>query len=96
MDGNHSKPVEESLDNLSSSEIDEYICQKEKELREAIEVNETIEQEIMQLQKQIIQHQLTKKEREMTRSKSHANIKTLNINLRIARSKFWSAKNSGL
>ncbi len=95
VEGNHIKPAEESLDNLSSAEIDDFICRKEIELKEAISTNEVVEQEIMHLQKQIIQHQLVKKELEMKRSKSHANIKTINADLRIARSKFWAIKNEG-
>lgn len=83
------------LEFLSSTEIDEYICFLEKDLKEAIETNETVEQERLLLQKQIIELQLKKKDLDMIISKSHARIKTLSVDLRIARSKFWSVRNEG-
>lgn len=89
------KQTEIYLDDLSSAEIDEYICRLEKELKEAIEINETVEQERLLLQKQIIELQLKKKNLDMTISKSHARIKTLQVDLRIARSKFWMVRNEG-
>lgn len=83
----------DNLDNLSSAEIDEQICLLERDLKEAITANEIVEQERLELQKKIIRLQLEKKDLEMTLSKSHANLKTLQADIRIAKSKYWAVKN---
>ena len=82
--------------NKTASEIDENIVELEKELKEAIVNHEVVEQSKLELQRDILTIQVKKKDLEMILSKSSMNIRQLSITLRIARSKFWSAKNSGL
>ncbi len=85
-----------NFNEMTASEIDEKIVELEKELRQAIVAHETVEQSKLLLQREILTIQVKKKDFEMSLSKSATNIRQLNVTLRIARSKFWSAKNSGL
>lgn len=87
---------ETNYDSMTASEIDTKIVELEKELRGLICSHETVEQEKLLLQRDILTLQVKKKNIEMVLSKSMTNIRQLNINLRIARSQFWAAKNSGL
>ncbi|MDD2869620.1 hypothetical protein [Neomegalonema sp.] len=83
------------IDNLSSDELNQVVCQLEKEYKDAIKSNEVIEQERLELQKKIIQLQLIKKDLDMSLSKSHANLKLKNADLRIARNRYWAVRGEG-
>jgi hypothetical protein len=82
-----------NLDKLSSAEIDDYVCAMEKLHKECITSHETVEQERLEIQRQILELQLRKKEMDMGISKSKTNLRQLEIDLKIARSKFWAVKN---
>ena len=55
------------LENLSSSEIDDKICELESQHKKMIENQEIVEQKRLAFQKQIIELQLKKKELEIHR-----------------------------
>jgi hypothetical protein len=81
------------LDRLSSSEIDQYICEMESALKEQIVDHEEKEQKRLEIQRQILELQLRKKELEMVLSTSKTEMEQKKIDLKIARSKFWAVKN---
>lgn len=68
----------------------------QKQLKQAIEANETFEQSRLDLQRQIIKLQLSKKELEMALSKSHSNLSQLRISIKLKESQFWQARNGGI
>ena len=82
--------------NSSASEIDTKIVELEKELKTCIGSHEVVEQEKLLIQRDILNLQVKKKDLEMSLSKSMSNIRQLTISLRILRSQFWSARNSGI
>ena len=84
------------LDNLTAAEIDTKIVELEKELKSCIVSHEVVEQEKLSFQRDILNLQVKKKDVEMSLSKSMSNIRQLTISLRILKSQFWQAKNSGL
>lgn len=85
-----------NTDNLSAYQIDEKIVEAEKELKELINQNQIVEQEKLNLQREILELQVKKKNLEISLSKSTTNIRQLTITLKILRSKFWAAKDQGL
>ena len=80
----------------TATEIDTKIVELEKELKTCIGSHEVVEQEKLFLQREILNLQVKKKDFEIALSKSMSNIRQLTISLRILKSQFWSAKNSGL
>lgn len=86
----------DNLDKLSATQIGNIIDEKEKELSEAIKNYYLIEQEKLILQKTILEHQTRKKDLEIALSKAGHILRQLNIELKLLKSKFWSARNSGL
>lgn len=85
----------DNLDNLSSEAIGNIIDEKEKELSRLIRVYYTIDQEKLILQKEILEKQTKKKDLEIALSKASHNVRQINIDLKLLRSKFWSVKNEG-
>lgn len=83
------------LNSLSTDEISREIDKKEQELKTAIVAHEVLEQERLNIQRQILELQLKKKDREIPLSKSSSNIKQINIELRLLRSRYWTVKNEG-
>ncbi len=82
--------------NKSSAEIGVEIDEQEKQISTMLEAYQKVEQEILLLQRQILELQLQKKDFEMAKSKGGHNIKQANIELKLLKSKFWQAKNQGL
>ena len=80
----------------SSAEIGVEQDGKEKENQIAIKNCATIEQEILLLQRQIIDLQGKKKDLEYAHSKASQNLRVINSELRILKQSFWAARNSGL
>jgi len=80
----------------SSYDISLEIDKKEKSLSELLKTNQVVEEEKLNLQKKILDMQSSKKDLEISLSKSSHNIKQINIELKLLKSKFWGAKNSGL
>jgi len=80
----------------NSADISNQITEKENELANALENQQKVEQEILLLQRDILELQYKKKNLEITNSKAKHNIKQLNIEIKLLTSKFWLAKNSGL
>lgn len=84
-------PVEKS-----SAEIGNTIDEKEKDYREAVKNISSVEQEILIIQKQIIDLQGKKKDLELIKCKATQNIRLLSSELRVLKQSFWASKNSGL
>jgi len=82
-----------SLEHLASSEIDEMIVSKEKELQEAMHSLAVVEEAKNRLSRQILELQIKKKDTENTLSKANFNVKTINSELRVLKSAFWKARN---
>ena len=84
------------LTNKSSAEIGNFVDEKEKELSIALSNYAQIEQERLLLQREILEKQVIKKDFDIKISKAGHNIKQMNIELKLLKSAFWNAKNSGL
>jgi len=80
----------------SSYDISLEIDNKERELSELLKTNQIVEEEKLNLQKKILDLQSKKKDLEISLSKSTHSIRQMNIELKLLKSKFWGAKNSGL
>ncbi len=85
----------DNLDNLSSAQIGNVIDEKEKELSGAITNYYVIDQEKLNLQKEILIKQTLKKDLEIKLSIAGHIVRQINIEIKLLKSKFWSAKNSG-
>ena len=83
-------------DNRSSSEIADRISELEAKLRGMISDHEVVEQERLDLQRQILELQLKKKKLEATISQSKSNMNLLKIDIKLETSRFWATKNAGL
>ena len=91
------KIIDDLRDNmLTATEIDNIKVEKEKELKQLIVNHEIVEQEKLNLQREILLLQIKKKDLESMLSKSKSNIKQLQIEIGILKSQFWSARNGGL
>ena len=86
----------DSLDNKSSYDISLLIDEKEKALSQALKDYYTIEQEKLTLQRDILEQQTKKKSLEIALSKAGHILRQMNIELKLLRSKFWAARNSGI
>lgn len=75
-------------------EIENLRNEKTKELKVMIQSHEVVEQEKLNIQRQILELQLKKKDLEMALSKSKSNIKQKNIEISLLTSQFWAEKNS--
>ena len=82
--------------NMSSTDIGNVIAEKEKELSESISIQQTVDLEILEVSKKILDLQRAKKDLQISDSKAKHNVKQLSIQLRFLKSKFWSARNEGL
>lgn len=80
----------------SSAEISCEIALKEQELANLIDNTLPIDQEILLIQRSIIELQHKKKDLEIENLKGKHLIKKQNIELRLLKNKFWAVKNSGL
>ena len=80
----------------SSYDIGLLCDKKEQELREAINSQSTVQQEILLLSRQIIDLQGKKKDFEISLSKATHNRQIIASELRELKNKFFAARNSGL
>lgn len=83
------------LTNLSATQIDQKKVEIEKELQMAQEKASIIEQEELEISKQIINLQVRKKDLQIALSKARQIVRTLTLDIRILTSAFWMAKNGG-
>jgi hypothetical protein len=83
------------LDNKTAEEIDNLKVEKEKELQAAQNSLAVIEQEELEIGKQIINLQGRRKDLQIAASKAKQIVRTLTLDIRILTSKFWSVKNGG-
>ena len=81
---------------LSSSEIANFIDEKENELKVALTHKEEIAQKELSMARKILEMRLAKKDIESALSKSMYNVRQLEIEKRQLEKQFWLAKNSGL
>jgi hypothetical protein len=82
----------DELDKLSSAEISDKIDEKEKELSTALKDYQITEQAKLNLQKEILEKQVKKKDLEISLSVKGHNIRQIGITLKLLRSKFWAVK----
>lgn len=80
----------------SSAEIANQIAEQENELAKALDNQLIIEQEILLLQRNILELQIHKKDLEISNSNAKHLIKKLNIEISLLQKQFWKVKNSGL
>lgn len=81
---------------MSSSDLANQYDEKEKYFKQLLEVHYTVEQEILQLRKQIIDLQARRSELEIAKSKASHNVKQCKIDLDILKSAYFQARQSGL
>ena len=80
----------------SSAEISNEIAEKENELADILTNQQSIEQEILILQRDILELQRKKKDLEISNSKARHLVKKCTIEISLLKNKFWQVKNSGL
>lgn len=83
----------QDLEKLSDTEIENIRCEKVKELDTFQDHSALMEQEVLSLQKQIIELQMKKKEAEISLSKSRQVVRQRKNEIDILKSLFWSKKN---
>lgn len=83
-------------DNRSSADISQEIANKEKELGKLNTEQFTIEQEILLLQRAILERYGTKKDLEIANGKAKHLIRQKSIEIKLLEKQFWAAKNAGL
>lgn len=81
---------------MSSSDLANQYDIKEKEFKQLLEAHYTVEQEILQLRKQIIDLQAKRSELEIAKSKASHNVRQCKIDLDILKSAYFQARQSGL
>lgn len=81
---------------ITATDIDNAKVEKEKELSLTINDEETVRQEILKLQRKIIDLQGEKKDLEIGLSKAKHVKELLKNDISILKSKYWAAKNSWL
>ena len=69
--------------------------EKEKELSQALKNLQEIEQAELLLARDILDLQRERKDLQIAKSKANHIVKQINIELRLLKSSFWKAKNSG-
>ena len=84
------------MSNRSSVEISQEIAEQQKSLKEALSNQHIVEQEILILQRQILNLQLKKKDLELSNSKAKHNIKQIALSIKLSTNDFWTTKNEGL
>jgi len=81
---------------MSSELIANEIAQEEKNLKEMLNAHNVVEQEKLQIQRQILELQLKKKDMEIVIDKSSHNIGQKKIEIKLLTHKFWHEKNLGI
>ena len=82
--------------NSSSTEIDEIIVAKEKEQQTVLEAKGNLVIEIGRITLSILKLERHKKERQIELDKARSIYNITDSVLRVLRSRFWKAKNSGI
>ena len=82
--------------NLTASQIDNLKVEKEKELQLAFKNQHEIEIAELEISKEIVKLQLTRKDLQIALSKAKHNVRTLGLDVKILISQFFQAKNGGL
>ena len=77
----------------SASELSGELTEKNKELSVALKSLHTIEQEILLLQREILEKGLRKKDLEISCNKAKHNVRQLGISVKMLTSEFWNTKN---
>lgn len=80
---------------MSSELIANEIAEKEKALKELQKNDQIVEQEILTIQRQILDLQTKKKDLEITRSKSRHLVTEMRLDIKMKTADFWREKNSG-
>jgi chromosome segregation ATPase len=84
------------MDNRDSAQIGTRIDELEKELKTSIHHLGIVQEQIHKLQRDKLQIQVKIKDMQIVLDKAKYNKAELEAELRIERSNFWNAKNSGL
>ena len=90
------KELSKDFTNLSSHDIGTWIDEKEKELNVALFDQETVEEALIIISKDILTLQQRKKDLQLSQSKANHIVRSLSLELRRGRNAFFSARNSGL
>lgn len=81
---------------MGSNDLANQYDEKEKIYATLLQTHFVVEQEILQLRKQIIDLQAKKQDLEIAKSKASHNIKQCKIEMDLLKSAFFQAKQSGL
>jgi len=76
-------------------DTENLLVEKEKELKEMLNPHNTLEQEKLHIQREILNLQIKKKDLEIVIDKSKSIIKQKELEIRLLTKKFWAEKNSG-
>ena len=82
-------------ENTSSYEIDQHRQKCQRELKEAIGSREVLEQESLDLSRQILELEIKKNILQGKLKTARTNISQLSINIKLLDSEFWALKNDG-
>jgi molybdopterin-biosynthesis enzyme MoeA-like protein len=80
--------------NMTCSEIDALKVEKEKALQQAQSNLNCVEVEELELAKKIIDLQSKRKDLQIVASKARQIVRTLNLDIKIITSAFWSARDN--
>jgi peptidoglycan hydrolase CwlO-like protein len=81
---------------MGSLATDTEITNCEKQLSEMLNAHSIVEQERLNIQRQILELQLKKKDLEIVLDKSKNSIKQKEIEIKLLTKRFWSEKNGGI
>lgn len=82
--------------NSSSADISQVISDTEQELKETIQARGVVQEKIHLISREILEKEINKKDLSIALSRARDNVRTLELDIAILKSKFWSARNSGL
>lgn len=88
--------TQKELENKTSYDISLLIDEKEKELRTMIGAEAIVSAENHDLIKKMLELKIKKKDSDISLDKAHSLVRNIESELRVLRSAFWSAKNSGV
>lgn len=80
----------------TSAEISNEIADKEREQKQMNEAHRVVQQEKMDIERQIIELELKKKNLSMSLAQSAHSLKQNRIEIKLLTNEFWSAKDAGL
>lgn len=84
--------MESEINSMTTDQIDNLKCQKEKELQEALEAMTIVEERDSEISKQIIELRKQKEDIKIALSKGRNNIRVIQSEIRVLNSAYWKKR----